>query len=73
MFACTRHLVEEIKLNSHNPLLNWLKDRWESLKDLALTEVEFEGLSLEAQVSQFAKIMANLKAVPDKRRRPPCL
>ncbi len=68
LFACTRHLVEEIKLINHNPLLQWLEQRWVSLRDLALTEVEFEGLSLEAQVSQFAKIMANLKAVPDKRR-----
>lgn len=68
LFACTRHLVEEIKLINHNPLLQWLEKRWESLKDLALTEVEFEGLSLEAQVAQFATIIANLKAVPDKRR-----
>ena len=68
LFACTRHLVEEIKLTQHNPLLNWMSDRWESLKDLALTEVTFEGLSLEGQISQFSKITANLKAVPDKRR-----
>ncbi len=68
LFACTRHLVEEIKIANHNPLLNWMKERWESLKDLAFTEVSFEGLSLEGQVSQFAKITANLKAVPDKRR-----
>jgi hypothetical protein len=68
LFACTRHLVEAIKLNNHNPLLNWMKDRWESLKDLALTEISFEGLSLEGQVSQFAKITANLRATPDKRR-----
>lgn len=68
LFACTRHLVEAIKLNNHNPLLNWMKDRWESLKDLALTEVSFEGLSLEGQISQFAKITTNFRATPDKRR-----
>lgn len=68
LFACTRHLVEAIKLGNHNPLLNWMNDRWESMKDLALTELSFEGLSLEGQISQFAKITANLKAVPDKRR-----
>jgi hypothetical protein len=68
LFACTRHLVEEIKLRNHNPLLIWMKERWESLKDLASTEVSFDGLSLEGQVSQFAKITANLKAVPDRRR-----
>ena len=68
LFACTRHLVEDIKLDNHNPLLDWMNDRWESLRELALTEVSFEGLSLESQISQFAKITANLKAVPDKRR-----
>ncbi len=68
LFACTRHLVEDIKLENHNPLLDWMKERWESLRELALTEVSFEGLSLESQISQFAKITANLKAVPDKRR-----
>ncbi len=68
LFACTRHLVEAIKLKNHNPLLNWMKARWESLKDLALTEFSFEGLSLEGQISQFAKITTNLKAIPDKRR-----
>ena len=38
------------------------------MKDLALTEISFEGLSLEGQISQFAKITANLRATPDKRR-----
>jgi hypothetical protein len=68
LFACTRHLVEAIKLRNHNPLLNWMKERWESLKDLALTEVSFDGLDLEGQISQFAKITATLRATPDKRR-----
>ena len=68
LFACTRHLVESIKLENHNPLLNWMKDSWESLKDLALTEVSFEGLKLEAQISQFAKITTSLRASPDTRR-----
>lgn len=70
LFACTRHLVESIQLRNHNPLVTWMKNRWESLKDIAQTDVEvvFEGLSLEAQIAQFAKITANLRAVPDKRQ-----
>jgi AAA ATPase domain len=68
LFACTRHLVEAIKIQNHNPLLDWMKERWESLKDLALTEIDFGGMSLEGQISQFAKITATLKSVPDKRR-----
>jgi hypothetical protein len=68
LFACTRHLVESVQLQNHNPLVSWMKERWTSLKDLTLTEVEFESLDLEAQVSQFAKITATLKAIPEKRR-----
>ena len=68
LFSCTRHLVEAVKLKNHNPLLNWLNARWESLKDIALTDISWEGLSLEAQISQFAKITTNLRATPDKRR-----
>jgi hypothetical protein len=68
LFACTRHLVEAIRIQNHNPLLDWMKDRWASLKDLALTDLDFSGMSLEAQISQFSKITATLKAVPEKRR-----
>jgi AAA ATPase domain len=68
LLACTRHLVEAVQLKNHNPLLDWMKSRWQAMKDLALTEVSFEGLNLESQVAQFAKITANLRAVPDLRR-----
>lgn len=69
LFACTRHLVEAIRLEKgHNPLVAWMGERWEQLKDLALTEISFDGLSLEQQISQFSKITAQLKAVPDTRR-----
>jgi hypothetical protein len=68
LLACTRHLVEKIKLEKQNPLLIWMKDRWQVLKDLALTELSFEGVNLEANITQFSKITANLRAVPAKRR-----
>jgi hypothetical protein len=69
LFACTRHLVEAVKIQNHNPLVDWMKQQWVSFKDLALTEVEFEGLDLKAQIAQFAEISTTLKAVPDKRRQ----
>lgn len=70
LLACTRHLVEEIRLQeAENPLLQWMKSRWTSLKELALTEVKFEDLKLEQQIHQFSKISANLRAVPDIRRK----
>jgi len=70
LLACTRHLLEELK-NSASPsiLLNWLKERWQDLKDLALTEVSLESLDVEAQISQFAKITANLRTEPSQRQK----
>lgn len=68
LMACTRHLVEAIKIEQHNPLLEWMESRWESFKDLMLMEVSFQGLNLEQQISQFSKITATIKAIPDKRR-----
>ncbi|HEY9691831.1 MAG TPA: hypothetical protein V6D15_06485 [Oculatellaceae cyanobacterium] len=69
LLACTRHLLEDLKGTNPKPLLNWLKDRWQELKDLALTEIEFDGLSVEAQISQFSKLTANLRAVPSLRAK----
>ena len=68
LMACTRHLVEAVKIEQHNPLLEWMKSRWESFNDLMQMEVSFEKLNLEQQISQFSKITATIKAVPDMRR-----
>ncbi|MBD2503251.1 P-loop NTPase family protein [Anabaena azotica] len=70
LLASTRHLLEGLK-DSASPasLLNWLKERWQDLKDFALTEVALESLSIEAQISQFAKITANLRTEPSQRQK----
>ncbi|RUT04821.1 hypothetical protein DSM106972_043900 [Dulcicalothrix desertica PCC 7102] len=68
LLACTRHLLESLKDNANPaPLLNWLKDRWEELKDFALSEVSLEKIGVEAQIAQFAKIIANLQTEPSAR------
>ena len=70
LLACTRHLLEDLKdIAKPDPLTEWLRGRWQELKDLALTEVTFESLSVESQISQFAKLTANLRAVPSLRRQ----
>ncbi len=70
LLACTRHLLEALKDNaSPAGLLNWLNSRWQDLKDLALTEVALDKLSVEAQISQFAKITANLRTEPSQRQK----
>jgi hypothetical protein len=67
LLACTRHLLEAIKEADSKPLLNWMKDRLKDLKDLGLTEISFEGLKLEAQISLFAKVTATLRTQPSLR------
>ncbi|MGC1309942.1 MAG: ATP-binding protein [Phormidesmis sp.] len=68
LFACTKNLVQSVMLTERNPLVDWMRDRWQSLKDLAATSVEFDSLSFEQQISQFSKITASVRAVPNIRR-----
>ncbi|MBD2205905.1 ATP-binding protein [Calothrix sp. FACHB-1219] len=70
LLACTRHLLESLKdTTSPASLLNWLSDRWQDLKDLALTEVSLQSLSIEGQIAQFAKLTANLRTEPTQRQK----
>ncbi|MEG4169865.1 MULTISPECIES: ATP-binding protein [unclassified Microcoleus] len=69
LLACTRHLLETIKDADSKPLLDWMKNRWNDLKDLALTEVSFETLSLEMQIAQFSKLTANVRTEPSLRQK----
>lgn len=70
LLSCTRHLLETLRDRSDpGPLLRWLHSRWQSLKTLATTEIEFENLNLEGQICQFAKLSANLRAVPSTRQK----
>ncbi|MDZ8184548.1 MAG: AAA family ATPase [Nostoc sp. ChiSLP02] len=70
LLACTRHLLDALK-DSTSPasLLNWLNERWQDLKDLALTEVSLQSLSIEGQIAQFAKLTANLRTEPTQRQK----
>ena len=68
LLACTRHLLESLRNANSKPLRDWMRDRWEDVKDLALTEVSFETLSLESQIAQFAKLTANVRTVPSLRQ-----
>ncbi|WP_338043206.1 MULTISPECIES: ATP-binding protein [Okeania] len=69
LLACTRHLLQDLKDAAEpNSVVNWLKDRWQELKDLALTEIDFEKVNVDVTISAFAKITANLRAVPTLRQ-----
>ena len=69
LLSCTRHLLEELKDADPTPILGWLGDRWNDLKDLALTEISFEKLDVEAQITQFAKLTASIRAIPSERQK----
>ncbi|MBW4582178.1 MAG: ATP-binding protein [Tildeniella nuda ZEHNDER 1965/U140] len=70
LLACTSHLLTELKRTANTkPLQDWLKERWEDLKDLAQTKVSLEGLDAEVAVNQFAKLTANLRTEPTLRSR----
>lgn len=70
LLACTRHLLEGLRNSAHpDPVINWLKDRWEDLKDLGLTEVTVENLNLETSLNQFAKLTATLRMIPSLRQK----
>lgn len=70
LLACTRHLLEALKDNANpNRLVNWLKDRGKALKDLALTEISFDDVTVETGIKQFAKVSAILKAAPGSRQK----
>ena len=58
LLACTRYLLEALKDNANaNPLVDWLKDRWRSLEELASTEISFDKASVEVGISQFANLL----------------
>lgn len=70
LLACTRRLLKDLqKFANPSPILNWLENLWGELKDLAQTPIEFESLGIEAQISQFAKLTANLRSVPQLRQQ----
>ena len=67
LLACTRHLLEQLRTANSQPLRDWLKARWGELKDLALTEVAFDSLSVESQISQYAKLTTQIRLEPTLR------
>ncbi|MBD2665508.1 AAA family ATPase [Richelia sinica] len=70
LLACTRNILTAFKDKTNSPaILNWLKERCEDLKDFLQTKISLEELSIEAQVSQFAKITTKIRSEPSERRK----
>ncbi|NJL35598.1 MAG: ATP-binding protein [Leptolyngbyaceae cyanobacterium RM2_2_4] len=69
LLGCTQHLLEGLKTADPKPLLGWLGDRWQALKDFAQSEIEFEKLDIGAQIQQFAHLNTTIRAVPSLRKK----
>ncbi|MDJ1182390.1 AAA family ATPase [Roseofilum casamattae] len=69
LISCTRQLLEKLQGEADSSAIqDWLKNRWQELQDLALTEVSLQQLNVTAALSQFVKITASIRAEPSKRR-----
>jgi hypothetical protein len=69
LLACARHLLEALKGSNPNALSQWFINCWDDLKDLALTEISLTDVRVEVLIAQFAKLSANIRAVPSERRK----
>lgn len=68
LLACTRHLLQELREYANDiPIVNWLRDRWTSIKDLASSELDLETIEIEPNINFFAKLTASVRRVPSKR------
>ncbi|PPT06009.1 Type II secretory pathway ATPase PulE/Tfp pilus assembly pathway ATPase PilB [Geitlerinema sp. FC II] len=67
LLSCTRHLVQEIVIDGQNPVVRWLNDRWGEFKEFALSDIEFDKLTLQQKLGAFGQINANVRAVPQIR------
>jgi hypothetical protein len=68
LLTCTHNILKGLKEKANpSPLVEWLKSRWQALKDLALTDVTVEELSIESQMGLFGKLTTTLKTNPSTR------
>lgn len=69
LIACTRHLLEQLRVADARPILSWFRDRLTALHELGLTEIEAESLDAEVGIREFAKLSTTIRAVPSERRK----
>ncbi|MDJ1176093.1 P-loop NTPase fold protein [Roseofilum capinflatum] len=69
LLACTRHLLEELKNADSQPILSWLQDRLQDLKEVMLMEIKVDQLNLEVGLQMFAKLTAAVRMEPGQRQK----
>jgi AAA ATPase domain len=69
LLACTRNLIKQLKNVDPAPIADWLSSRFEDFKDILLSEVKLEKLSIEAQLGLFAKLTTSIRSEPSQRQK----
>ena len=69
LLACTRNLIKQLKNVDPAPIADWLRSRFEDFKDILISEVNLEKLSIEAQLGQFAKLTTSIRSEPSQRQK----
>jgi AAA ATPase domain len=69
LLACTRHLLEQVKQADPKPVLSWLRERGQVLKDVLLTDISLADLKAEAGIKEFAKITTSIRTQPTQRAK----
>lgn len=69
LLACTRHLLEQVKEADPSPVLGWLQERRQALKEALLTDIALDNPNVELGVKDFAKITASIRTQPTQRAK----
>lgn len=69
LLACTRHLLEDLKMADPTPLISWFKERGRELNAIGQTKIVMESLDVSLLASQFAEMTASIRAVPSQRQK----
>jgi hypothetical protein len=69
LLACTRHLLAQLRSADPQPVLSWLRDRWQALKEILQTQISIETMSAEVQIQQIVKLTGSIRTQPSMRRR----
>jgi tetratricopeptide (TPR) repeat protein len=71
LLACTRQLLKTLNEVNSKPLLNWLKNCWDDLKDVMSSKIEIDKISIKSGElpKLFASLTADLRAIPTQRSK----
>jgi len=69
LLACTRNLLKALRGPDENAVRAWFLSRSQELKELLGSDIELKNLSIDAQISAFAKLTATVKASPKTRAK----